>query len=125
MTRDTRHLERIDWAPNRRRPPDLSRWPFAIPAIVQIIEEGGLDIPAGVTFLVGENGSGKSTLVEALAAKYSRKGFETPQRAGRQAFGSALRAATLVIDEVRDPPRSGARDAHRLWWAHDFDDGLR
>ncbi|WP_305785256.1 AAA family ATPase [Symbioplanes lichenis] len=27
----------------------------------------GLNIPAGVTFLVGENGSGKSTLIEALA----------------------------------------------------------
>lgn len=75
---DTRHLESIDWEPNPRRPPDLSRWPFTIPAVAQIIEEGGLEIPAGVTFLVGENGSGKSTLVEALAAKYSRKGFETP-----------------------------------------------
>ncbi len=78
MHAGTQHLERIDWAPNPRRPPDLSRWPFTIPAVVQIIAEGGLEIPAGVTFLVGENGSGKSTLVEALAAKYSRKGFETP-----------------------------------------------
>ena len=30
----------------------------------------GLDLPNGVTFLVGENGSGKSTLVEALAQSY-------------------------------------------------------
>jgi hypothetical protein len=30
----------------------------------------GLDLPAGVTFLVGENGSGKSTLVEAIAGAY-------------------------------------------------------
>jgi predicted ATPase len=78
MSRGTQHLQRIEWAPNPRRPPDTSRWPFTIPAVAQIIEEGGLDIPPGVTFLVGENGSGKSTLVEALAAKYSRKGFENP-----------------------------------------------
>jgi predicted ATPase len=32
--------------------------------------EHGLNIPAGVTFLVGENGSGKSTLVEGLAAAH-------------------------------------------------------
>nr|WP_255670213.1 AAA family ATPase [Aeromicrobium wangtongii] len=30
----------------------------------------GLDLPPGVTFLVGENGSGKSTLVEAIAGAY-------------------------------------------------------
>ena len=30
----------------------------------------GLEIPAGVTVLVGENGSGKSTVVECLAEAY-------------------------------------------------------
>ncbi len=54
------------------------QWPFAIPAVAQLIQEGGLEIPPGVTFLLGENGSGKSTLVEALAAIYPRRGFETP-----------------------------------------------
>lgn len=79
MTRgQPRHLEYVDWAPNPRRPPDTSTWPFTIPAVAQIIREGSLDIAAGVTFLVGENGSGKSTLVEALASKYPRKGFENP-----------------------------------------------
>jgi predicted ATPase len=73
-----RQLERIDWHPSREHPPDLARWPFAIPAVAQLIEAGGLEIPPGVTFLVGENGSGKSTLVEALAAIYPRRGFETP-----------------------------------------------
>lgn len=42
------------------------------------MEQGGLDVPAGITFLVGENGSGKSTLVEAFAAVYPRHGFATP-----------------------------------------------
>lgn len=32
----------------------------------------GLDLPAGVTVLVGENGSGKSTLVEAIAMVAAR-----------------------------------------------------
>jgi predicted ATPase len=72
-----RHLERVDWSPHPRRPPDLTAWPFTIPAIAQLIAQGGLDIAPGVTFLVGENGSGKSTLVEALAAIYPRGGHET------------------------------------------------
>jgi predicted ATPase len=45
---------------------DRSAWWAKIPAVVAILEHG-LNIPAGVTFLVGENGSGKSTVVEALA----------------------------------------------------------
>jgi predicted ATPase len=69
-----RHLERVDWAPHPRRPPDLTTWPFTIPAVAQLIREGGLEIPPGITFLVGENGSGKSTLVEAMAELYPRPG---------------------------------------------------
>jgi predicted ATPase len=45
---------------------DPTAWWARIPAVAAILEHG-LNIPAGVTFLVGENGSGKSTLVEALA----------------------------------------------------------
>ena len=73
-----RHLDRVLWAPNPRRPPDLSAWPYTIPAVAQIIQEGGLDIGEGITFLVGENGSGKSTVVEALASVYPRGGFANP-----------------------------------------------
>ena len=73
-----RHLERIDWRPSPQRPPDLSAWPFTIPAVAALIAAGGIDVPPGVTFLIGENGSGKSTLVEAFAAVYPRHGYETP-----------------------------------------------
>ncbi|MGC4088805.1 MAG: AAA family ATPase [Polyangiaceae bacterium] len=45
--------------------------------MAQIINEGGFEIPLGITFLVGENGSGKSTLVEALAELYPRGGHAT------------------------------------------------
>jgi predicted ATPase len=42
---------------------------MSVPAVAQLAREG-LDLPAGVTFLVGENGSGKSTLVESIAVAY-------------------------------------------------------
>ena len=80
-----RHFERIDWSPSASRPPDLTVWPFTIPAVAKIVEDGGMDIPPGVTFLVGENGSGKSTLVEALADCYPRAGHvggHNPHAAG-------------------------------------------
>jgi predicted ATPase len=73
-----RHLERIEWSPSPTHPPDLERWPYTIPVVAQLIEQGGLEIPAGVTFLIGENGSGKSTLVEAFADIYPRQGFVSP-----------------------------------------------
>lgn len=73
-----RHFERVEWAPSKRRPPELDQWPYAIPAVAQIIAEKGLEIPAGITVLVGENGSGKSTIIEALAAIYPRQGFANP-----------------------------------------------
>ncbi|MCG8150115.1 AAA family ATPase [Pimelobacter simplex] len=42
---------------------------MTVPAVAQVVREG-LDLPKGVTFLVGENGSGKSTLVEAIAVAF-------------------------------------------------------
>jgi predicted ATPase len=72
-----RHLEYVEWRPSQRRPPDLASWPYTVPAVRQLIAEGGLEIAPGVTFLVGENGSGKSTLIEAIASKYDRRGHET------------------------------------------------
>lgn len=65
-----RHLRRFAWAPSSWEPPDLAEWPFTVPAVAQLVADGGLDIPTGVTFLVGENGSGKSTLIEAFGAAY-------------------------------------------------------
>ncbi|MFC4040554.1 AAA family ATPase [Dactylosporangium siamense] len=48
---------------------DADAWWARIPAVRTVLE-AGLDLPAGVTFLVGENGSGKSTLIEGLAEAY-------------------------------------------------------
>ena len=41
-------------------PVDTSRWPATVPAVEQLLGEG-LELPEGLTMLVGENGSGKST----------------------------------------------------------------
>jgi predicted ATPase len=42
-------------------------YPFTLPLVRHLVQTGGLAIPSGVTFVVGENGSGKSTLIEAIA----------------------------------------------------------
>ncbi|MCW2800136.1 MAG: family ATPase [Aeromicrobium sp.] len=56
---------------SRARDAEMSEteWPATIPAVKQLLADG-VDLPPGVTFLVGENGSGKSTLVEAIAVAY-------------------------------------------------------
>ncbi|WP_338074782.1 AAA family ATPase [Kineococcus vitellinus] len=61
MHRPVRRLERHPDAAL-----DPAAWPDSIPAVAQLLTDG-LDLPAGVTFLVGENGTGKSTIVEAVA----------------------------------------------------------
>ena len=55
--------------PRLGRRVDESAWPASVPAMTQLLREG-LELPAGLTVLVGENGSGKSTVVESLAEAY-------------------------------------------------------
>lgn len=61
--KDQRPVRRV--VPNGSAPAD-PRWPATIPAVEQLLR-AGLDLPRGVTLLVGENGTGKSTIVEAVA----------------------------------------------------------
>ena len=62
---DRRPVRRVQRRPDAA--PDPRAWPYRLPPVAQLLRDG-LDLPAGVTFLVGENGSGKSTVVEAVAA---------------------------------------------------------
>ncbi len=87
---------------------DRSAWWAQIPAIRALLDHG-LNIPAGVTFLVGENGSGKSTLVEALAGVYGlnveggSRNARHRTRATESPLGEALRLVRTpkLVDRIR------------------------
>lgn len=64
MTARPRPVRRVERHPDATF--DASAWPDSIPAVTHLLTRG-LDLPPGVTFLVGENGAGKSTLVEGIA----------------------------------------------------------
>jgi predicted ATPase len=72
------------------------QWPMTVPAVAQLAREG-LDLPKGVTFLVGENGSGKSTLVEGVAGAFGlgaeggSTGSRHTTRPSESPLGAALR----------------------------------
>ncbi|PXY16630.1 AAA family ATPase [Prauserella muralis] len=85
------------------------RYPFTLPVVAWLADsEEGLELPAGVTFLVGENGTGKSTLIEALAVA---AGFNP--EGGSQNFRFATRASEsslgdqLVLTWGTAKPRTG------------------
>ena len=82
--------------------------PYDLPVVAWLAARGGLTIPPGVTFVVGENGSGKSTLVEALAVAL---GFNA--EGGSQNFRFATRASESSLGDHVVPtwgtrkPRTG------------------
>jgi predicted ATPase len=100
--RTDRPVRRVEW--DRGVEVDRTSWWARIPAIAAVLDHG-LNIPAGVTFLVGENGSGKSTLVEALAGAHGlnpeggSRGAMHRTRATESPLGDALRV-------IRTPGRA-------------------
>lgn len=87
-------------------PVDTSRWPATIPAVEQMLCEG-LELPPGLTVLVGENGSGKSTIVELLAEAYglNPQGGSGMQWLFRTRDSEPNLGARLIIE--RGPSRPG------------------
>jgi predicted ATPase len=74
---DARPLRRVVVDPTARAY-DPQAWYHRVPAVAQLGRDGW-DVPAGVTFLVGENGCGKSTLAEAVAHAWQwRVGTQAP-----------------------------------------------
>ena len=95
MDFDQPPVRRVEVEPGHGLPADS--WPMTLPAVRQLAREG-LDLPRGVTFLVGDNGSGKSTLVEAVAAAFglSPEGGSTHSRHATRETESPLRDAVVV-----------------------------
>jgi predicted ATPase len=99
-----RYLHRLRFDPDT----PTRGYPYDLPVVAWLAARGGLTLPAGVTFLVGENGSGKSTVVEALAVA---AGFNP--EGGSQNFRFATRASEsslgdqLVLTWGPRKPRTG------------------
>lgn len=74
---------------------------MTLPAVRQLLH-AGLDLPPGVTFLVGENGSGKSTLVEAIAQAYGLNA-EGGSKGARHATRTSESPLWEALRIVRDP----------------------
>lgn len=73
---------------------DTGRYPFTLPVVRHLVAIERLELPPGVTFLVGDNGTGKSTLVEALAVA---TGFNA--EGGSQSFRFATRASESSLGD--------------------------
>ncbi len=79
--------------------------PYDLPVVAWMAARGGLTLPPGVTFLVGENGSGKSTIVEALAvaAGFNPEGGSQNFRFATRASESSLGDHTVLTWGPRKP----------------------
>jgi predicted ATPase len=115
--RSARAVRRVERDPGAEW--DADAWWARIPAVRAVLDTG-LDLPAGVTFLVGENGSGKSTLIEALAQAYGLN----PEGGSRNAMHRTRHTESPlgeVLRLVRTPGRRGdayflrAETAHGLY----------
>jgi predicted ATPase len=98
------------FVPGRDVQVDDAVWPASVPAMAQLLRKG-LELPAGLTVLVGENGSGKSTVVESLAEAYGLN----PQ--GGSAQGALFR--------IRDSEPGLGGELHELSHGESFLEILR
>jgi predicted ATPase len=83
-----------------------SSWPWDIPAIRHIAEQG-LDLDPGITVLIGPNGAGKSTLVEAIAAAWGRMVSSFRQDWLQQWVASPAEEDSALYRSLRLQPTAG------------------
>lgn len=85
---------------------DPGTWPATVPAMAQILRDG-LELPAGLTVIVGENGSGKSTVVETLAEAYglNPQGGSAQARLYRTRDSEPGAGSSLVVERGPVRPR--------------------
>ncbi|CAA9348100.1 MAG: ABC transporter, ATP-binding protein [uncultured Nocardioidaceae bacterium] len=144
-TRDRRPVRRV--VGNGDAPTGSGAWPVSVPAVAQVLRDGW-ELPAGVTFLVGENGSGKSTLVEAVAMAFGlaaeggtrnvqqgTRATESPlhrwitleKSVGASSWGFFLRAETMHGYFTRQEKYAAQRDPafHELSHGESFLELLR
>jgi predicted ATPase len=83
-------------------------YPFTLPVVRWLAESDGLELRAGVTFLIGENGAGKSTLVKAIAgaAGFNPEGGSRDFRFATRATESSL-GDHLTLSRGIGKPRTG------------------
>ncbi|WP_432495256.1 AAA family ATPase [Kineococcus auxinigenes] len=120
MPTGPRPLRRLERHPDATVDP--AAWPDRVPAVAQLLTEG-LDLPAGVTFLVGANGTGKSTVVEAVAELLGvhPEGGSAAHRAGAdRGRGSDRSGLAARLRAVRSPGRRAAAFLLRAETAHRF-----
>lgn len=84
---------------------DTSSWPATVPAVEQLLCEG-LELPPGLTVLVGENGTGKSTVVEMLAEAcgLNPQGGSAMARLFRTRDSEPGLGAQLIVERARPAP---------------------
>jgi predicted ATPase len=97
---------------------DRKSWWASIPAVAAVLDHG-LNLPAGVTFLVGENGSGKSTLIEALAGALGLN----PEGGSRSAMHST-RVTESPLGEALRVVRTPGRHANAYFLRAETTHGL-
>ena len=88
--------------------PSTGRYPFTLPVVQWLSKSDGIELKAGVTFLIGENGAGKSTLVEAIAvaAGFNPEGGSQDFRFATRATESSL-GDYLTLSRGIGKPRTG------------------
>jgi predicted ATPase len=118
---DRRIVRRIERSSQQPPDVDVGEWLFTLAPVAQLLRDG-LELPPGVTFLVGENGSGKSTIAEAIAMAYGLdpEGGTRNTRRSTYVSESPLDRCLHLVRSVGDPKWGFFLRAETMhgWYTH-------